>query len=55
MRMTTSLVDVPSGTSTMPTRWTWPESENIFVPLCFSEPISAHQSAPWRMISGTFV
>ena len=55
IRITTSLVGVPSGTSRIPTRWIWPESENIFVPLCFSDPISAHQSAPWRMIRGTLV
>ena len=50
--ITTSLIGVPSGASSMPTRRTWPESENIFVPLCFSDPTDAYQAAPLRMISG---
>ena len=51
--ITTSLIGVPRGTSRMPTRCTWPDSENIFVPLWFSEPTDAYHSAPSRRIRGT--
>ncbi len=51
--ITTSLTGVPNGTSRMPTRCTCPDSENIFVPLFFSVPMEAYQSAPWRRMRGT--
>ncbi len=43
---TTSLIGVPKGTSRMPTRWTWPDRENIFVPLLLSVPMEAYHWAP---------
>ena len=45
---------MPSGTSTIPTFWILPESENIFVPLFFSVPSAPHHAAPFRMIIGAF-
>ena len=47
------LRDVPSGTSTRPTRSTFPTSEKTLVPELPFAPIRAYQSLPLLMITGT--
>ena len=46
------LSGVPIGTSTSPILFNAPESANTLVPLLFSVPRLAYQSAPCRMIGG---
>src|SRR5512137_3029607 len=43
----------PRGTSTRPVLLILPTSENTHVPLLFSLPRLAYQSAPWLMMCGT--
>ncbi len=47
------LREVPIGISTRPVLLTFPTREKIPVPLLFSVPIFAYQSAPLLMIKGT--
>ena len=44
---------VPMGISTRPAFLILPPSANTLVPLLFSVPMLANQSAPFRMICGT--
>ncbi|MBA7588236.1 hypothetical protein ES708_30288 [subsurface metagenome] len=43
---------VPRGTSTSPVLFTFPTKQKVFVPLLFSVPTLANQSAPFKIIRG---